>query len=95
VLAAPLLGLIWLYQKVARPIMPPTCRYWPSCSDYAVTALKIHGPFRGGWMAARRIGRCHPFHEGGIDPVPGSPEAARLEAERLEAGPGHEGCAHP
>ena len=69
-LAVPLVWLIRLYQNVISPMRPPTCRYYPSCSGYAVTALQRYGLLRGGWMAARRIGRCHPWTPGGVDHVP-------------------------
>ena len=49
---------------------PPTCRYHPTCSGYAIRALELHGAWKGTLLAARRIGRCHPWHEGGYDPVP-------------------------
>ena len=58
------------YQVVLGPLLPAACRYTPSCSQYAVDALSRHGPWRGGWLAVRRILRCHPFHRGGYDPVP-------------------------
>lgn len=61
---------IRLYQRVLSPLFPPTCRFTPTCSNYAVTALERHGLFRGGWLALRRIGRCHPWNPGGYDPVP-------------------------
>lgn len=65
-LIAPIRG----YQRFISPYLPPTCRYYPSCSSYAVTALKEHGAMRGMWLAVRRLARCHPWHDGGFDPVP-------------------------
>ena len=59
-----------LYRRFLSPVMPPACRFHPSCSKYALDALLIHGPFRGSYLAARRLMRCHPFHPGGLDPVP-------------------------
>jgi putative membrane protein insertion efficiency factor len=50
--------------------LPPRCRFHPSCSQYALEALTLHGAGRGSWLAIRRVGRCHPWHEGGVDPVP-------------------------
>jgi len=64
------LALLWLYRKLLSPLKPSVCRFYPSCSNYAAEAIKIHGLTRGGWMALRRLGRCHPFHPGGLDPVP-------------------------
>jgi len=58
------------YQLVLSPIFGGACRYYPSCSAYAIEALERHGALRGGWMAVRRIARCHPFRPGGYDPVP-------------------------
>jgi putative membrane protein insertion efficiency factor len=58
------------YQVVLSPLLPPSCRYTPSCSNYAIEALQKHGALRGGWLAAKRIARCHPFRPGGHDPVP-------------------------
>lgn len=65
-----LVGLIRLYQRFISPGLPAACRFHPSCSNYAATAIERHGPIRGSWLAARRLARCHPFHPGGIDPVP-------------------------
>lgn len=68
--ALPLVGLVRVYQRLVSPLLPPSCRFYPSCSAYAVTALERHGAAKGTWLAARRLARCHPFHPGGIDPVP-------------------------
>jgi putative membrane protein insertion efficiency factor len=68
--ALPLVGIVRVYQRLISPLLPPSCRFYPSCSAYAVTALERHGAARGSWLAARRLARCHPFHPGGLDPVP-------------------------
>ncbi|RLK50464.1 hypothetical protein DFR31_0364 [Alkalispirillum mobile] len=67
-----LIGIVRFYQYVISPMIGPRCRYWPTCSAYAVEALQLHGPFRGGWLALRRFLRCHPWGGHGVDPVPGS-----------------------
>jgi uncharacterized protein len=69
-LAAPLVFLVRGYQRLVSPLLPPACRFYPSCSSYAAAALERHGALRGGWLTVRRLLRCHPFHDGGIDPVP-------------------------
>jgi len=61
------------YQMVLSPIFGGSCRYYPSCSAYAIEALERHGALRGGWLSLKRIGRCHPFRAGGFDPVPETP----------------------
>jgi uncharacterized protein len=63
-------ALIRIYQLFISPLFPAACRYTPTCSAYAVEAIERHGVFRGSWLAARRIARCHPFRPGGHDPVP-------------------------
>lgn len=58
------------YQVTLSPLLPAACRYHPTCSNYAIEAIEKHGAMRGGWLAAKRIARCHPFRPGGFDPVP-------------------------
>jgi putative membrane protein insertion efficiency factor len=65
-----LAALIRAYQRFVSPVLPPSCRFYPSCSQYALEAVTRHGAFKGSWLAARRLARCHPFHPGGFDPVP-------------------------
>ncbi|MEP6571246.1 MAG: membrane protein insertion efficiency factor YidD [Gemmatimonadota bacterium] len=65
-----LAGLIRLYQLTISPVLPPSCRFTPSCSQYSLEAVLRHGVLKGGWLGARRLLRCHPFHPGGFDPVP-------------------------
>ncbi len=63
-------GLFRAYQLVLRPVLPPSCRYTPSCSHYGIEAIRVHGAIRGGWLTLRRIARCHPWGGAGYDPVP-------------------------
>ncbi len=63
------LGLVWVYRNMISPMTPAACRYTPTCSQYAVDAVNKYGPFKGGWMAMKRIGRCHPWGGNGYDPV--------------------------
>lgn len=65
-----LLALVDAYRLLARPLMPAACRFHPSCSDYAHSALELHGAATGVYLSARRLLRCHPLHPGGSDPVP-------------------------
>ncbi len=67
---AALMLLVRIYRAIVSPLLPQACRFYPSCSAYALGALERHGALRGSWLAARRLCRCHPFHPGGIDPVP-------------------------
>ncbi len=69
ILAYPLILAIYLYRFALSPIFGNSCRYYPTCSHYAEDALRKHGAFRGVYYAARRLLRCHPWHEGGYDPV--------------------------
>ena len=65
--------LIWIvrgYQLAISPLLPPSCRFYPTCSCYAIDALQRHGALKGAWLAVRRIARCHPWNPGGHDPVP-------------------------
>lgn len=70
VLGAVFIAIIRFYQKAISPYFPACCRFRPTCSQYAVTAIKRFGPFKGGLMALKRIHKCSPFFEGGYDPVP-------------------------
>lgn len=63
-------ALIRLYQRGLSPLLGQRCRFWPSCSCYAEQALRHHGLWRGSWFVLRRLSRCHPWHPGGIDPIP-------------------------
>jgi putative membrane protein insertion efficiency factor len=85
VVTAPVIGAIVLYQRFVSPLRPPTCRYYPSCSAYAVTALRRFGPVKGTWLALKRLGRCHPWTPGGVDHVPElSPEHTEHTAVRAD-----------
>ena len=64
-----ILAFIIFYQRFISPLTAPACRFYPSCSEYALQAIKRYGPWRGLWLSLRRILKCHPFHPGGYDPV--------------------------
>jgi uncharacterized protein len=68
--AGALIGVIEAYQRWISPLLGPRCRYFPSCSQYAVLAIERHGVVHGSYLTVRRLLRCHPFHAGGYDPVP-------------------------
>lgn len=74
-LAWPLLALVQLYRIAISPWLGANCRFEPTCSEYTIEALRAHGAFKGGWLAARRIGRCHPWGGTGYDPVPDNGES--------------------
>ena len=65
--------LIRLYQWTLSPLLGPACRFHPTCSQYALEAIRLHGVLRGGALALKRLSHCHPWHEGGVDPVPHRP----------------------
>lgn len=65
-----LIAIFRVYRYAISPMLGRNCRFHPSCSEYAIEAVQRHGALRGGWLAAKRVGRCHPFHPGGYDPVP-------------------------
>jgi putative membrane protein insertion efficiency factor len=69
-LALPLIGLVRFYQICISPLKPPTCRFTPTCSQYALQALRKYGPIKGSWLTIKRIARCHPWGGSGYDPLP-------------------------
>jgi len=72
-----LIGLIRIYQRFISPYKPRTCRFYPTCSHYALEAIQVHGALRGSWLATRRVLRCHPLNPGGFDPVPPKQSAGK------------------
>ncbi|GAA3670281.1 hypothetical protein GCM10022237_32610 [Nocardioides ginsengisoli] len=88
-----LIGLVRGYQLVISPLLGPTCRYYPSCSAYALEALRVHGAIKGTWLAVRRLLRCHPWAPGGVDHVPprhrhgDDPSPARTERDSEDLRP--------
>lgn len=77
ILIAPFMLMIRVYQRAISPLFPSTCRYSPTCSNYAAKALQTHGVFKGGFLAIKRIGSCHPWGGEGYDPVPEKEEKKR------------------
>lgn len=81
-----LIALLRLWQLVVSPLYGSVCRYYPSCSSYALRAVQYHGAWRGSWLAARRLLSCHPWSPGGYDPVRGTPEFdEEMRAQRISA----------
>ena len=96
-----LIGFLKAWRLVVSPLYGNVCRYYPSCSAYALRAVQVHGGLRGSWYAVRRLLRCHPWAPGGYDPVPGTPEfdeemcerrlaAVTIEGSAEAAGPDHQ-----
>lgn len=79
--------LIRVYQRLVSPLLGPRCRFYPSCSAYAVEALTSHGPLRGSWLAIARLARCHPWNPGGPDPVPPTTRSSARAASRASREP--------
>lgn len=71
---AALVALLRAYQLLISPMLGQNCRFYPTCSNYAIEAVRVHGAARGSWLAARRVCRCHPWNEGGVDLVPPAPD---------------------
>lgn len=82
-----ILLLLRVYRMAISPLLGPRCRYYPSCSAYATTAIERFGALRGGRLAAGRVLRCHPWHPGGVDPVPDEWPATRRATRQPQTGP--------
>ena len=82
--------LIRIYQWTVSPLLGPTCRFYPSCSNYALEAINRFGMLRGGWLTVKRLGRCHPWHPGGFDPVPVSDTNGPLGTPSVCNHPAHD-----
>lgn len=93
VLTWTLIILIRIYQLTLSKLLPPSCRFYPSCSAYGLEAMKVHGALKGTALTAARLGRCNPWNDGGIDPVPAhgrwKPDVDRLGEPRSETMSGH------
>lgn len=75
------LGIIKVYQTAISPFLGSNCRFYPTCSSYAKEAIEVHGPFKGGFLGLKRIMKCHPYHDGGIDLVPDGLESKKDQEE--------------
>ncbi len=84
-----LIGLLKAYRAVISPLYGQVCKYYPTCSAYALEAVTVHGAAKGTWLATRRLGSCHPWSLGGYDPVPGTPAAQEWAAEQAEKAAHH------
>lgn len=91
-LGAVLIALVKVYQYTLSPLLGPRCRFWPSCSSYTVEAIQVHGPLKGGWMALKRIIKCHPGSAGGMDPVPGGRSEALCREDEDSAAQASRDC---
>ncbi|MGF7137848.1 membrane protein insertion efficiency factor YidD [Roseimarinus sediminis] len=78
----PILALVYFYKYAISPLTPPSCRHVPTCSNYMIEAIKIHGPFKGFWMGLRRLSKCHPWGTHGYDPVP--PRKIKTQTDQAE-----------
>jgi hypothetical protein len=79
-----LIGLVKLWRRLISPLYGDVCKFHPTCSAYGLRALEVHGAIRGSWLTITRIGRCHPWSMGGVDYVPGTPEAALWLAQEAD-----------
>ena len=86
--------LLRAYQLMISPLLGPRCRFYPSCSNYALEALQVHGAGKGSWLAAKRVCRCHPFNEGGFDPVPPATNPAQTPNDKNSSSTTACGCNH-
>lgn len=79
--------VVWSYRLILRPLFPTTCRFEPSCSEYALQAVNRFGPLKGGWLALKRLGRCNPWGPFGADPVPPTPQTCTHHHHALRREP--------
>lgn len=91
ILIAPFVGIIRTYQLLISPLLGPRCRFYPSCSHYGIEALQTHGLWKGSWLTLKRISRCHPGSEGGVDLVPGTEHKHRCSDTSCNHQPPNEG----